>query len=153
MLDSEQPVDMSEVRKIVDTSDVLLIRFATVDKRLLIDFRSRNGSDSGHDDIGPMVTLVGRVSSTEQRFKELKQLRPQLPLPNHIMSFRWPRRVSSLETSGVLEWIVSRLSAMGHEQMQGECRELVAQLRQVEGSQIVAAIRGDGYQTLWERKA
>ncbi|MBM2826507.1 MAG: hypothetical protein HW403_571 [Dehalococcoidia bacterium] len=153
MLDSSFPVDMSEVKKLIDTSDVLLIRFTTVQKRLLLDFRYTSLGDGRGVEVAPMVTLVDRAPSTEQRFRELKQLRPHLPMPDHIMSFRWPRKVSSLDDAGIVDWLVQRLSREGYSEVGKDCLDLLHQLRRAEENELVAAIKGDGYHTIWERQA
>lgn len=148
-MEPDQPefgLDLQEVCRVIDTADVIIVRFRLLEPRLLIDAR-RNEVD------GPLIKLVPRAQSVEDRFRSLKQLRPRFPLPDKITSFEWPRHVSLLTSTGIWEHVESRLSAAGGppagERVQAVFRDLLAAERREE----VAAIRGgDGYQTLWERK-
>ena len=145
MLDSDFYIDMKEVKELIDTSDVLLIRFATVDKRLLIDNRSNNA-------IGPKILAVSRASSVEARFRELKTLRPQFPLPEHIMSFYWPKSVGSIKSMGVIDMITDRFNGTGYQGEAERCLEVLSELEKLEKNELVSAITGEGYNTIWQRK-
>ncbi len=87
-------LDMDEVARVIDTADVLIVRFAILDKRLLVDTRSDD-----HD--GPHISVVDKAGSVEERFKSLKKLRPRFPLPEKIMSFMWPRHIETFRRSMV----------------------------------------------------
>lgn len=139
-------IDLDEIFKVVDTADVLVIRFQIVAAtRLLVDTRSTELDP-------PVVKLVARAGSVEERFRSLKQLRPRLPLPDKIMSFQWPRHVELLAAAGVWERIVRRLVTTGHAGMQDMCAEVWRDLVAAERREVIAAILGgEGYQTLWER--
>ncbi len=139
-------LDLDEILKVVDTADVLIIRFQIVsDKRLLVDARTTELDP-------PLVKLVPRAGSVEERFRSLKQLRPRLPLPDKIMSFQWPRHVEVLAAAGVWEHIVRRMAGSGHAGMQEMCDAVWQELVTAERREVIAAITGaDGYQTLWER--
>ena len=145
MLDSDFFIDMKEVKELIQTSEVLLIRFATVDTRLLIDCRSSEA-------VGPKMMAVGRASSVEARFRELKTLRPQFPLPDHIMSFYWPKSVGSMRTTGVIDMIVARFRSTGYESEAERCDEVLSELERRERRQLVSAITGEGYNTIWQKK-
>ncbi len=145
MLDSDFYIDMKEVKELIETSDVILIRFATVDKRLLIDNRSNNS-------VGPKIVAVSRASSVEARFRELKTLRPQFPLPEHIMSFYWPKSVGSMRSMGVIDIITDRLNGTGYQEEAGRCLEVLSDLEKLERNQLISAITGEGYNTIWQRK-
>lgn len=138
-------IDLDEIFKVLDTADVLIIRFQLVDQRLLIDAR--------HTELDPpLVKLVPRAGSVEERFRSLKQLRPRLPLPDKIMSFQWPRHVRLLADAGVWERIVARMTASGHPKMHEMCDNVWRELLIAERREEIAAIRGgEGFQTLWER--
>lgn len=140
-------LDLQEIMKVIDAADVLVVRFSIVDKRLLIDIRH-------NQDEGPLVKLVPRVDSVEERFRYLKQVRPRFLLPERIMTFMWPRHVEVLQTSGIWQHMVDRLTAQGHEGTAEECEAIFRQLLAEEKAQVVAAIRGEGgYHSLWERPA
>jgi hypothetical protein len=146
-MENEFGLDLPEIKKVIDTAEVLVVRFSIVGKRLLIDAR--------HDDEeGPLISLVPRVSTAEERFRYLKQVRPRFPLPERIMTFIWPRHVEVLLSSGVWQHIVDRLAALGHAGTAEECEAVFRELLAEEKAQVLAAIRGQsGYHTLWERPA
>jgi hypothetical protein len=140
-------LDLPEIRKVIDTAEVLVVRFSIVDKRLLIDTRQ-------NEEEGPLIKLVPRVASVEERFRYLKEVRPRFPLPERIMTFMWPRHVEVLQTSGVWQHIVDRLAAHGRAGTTEECEAVYRQLLAEEKAQVMAAIRGEGgYHSLWERPA
>jgi hypothetical protein len=108
-------LDLDEVSRVIDAAEVLVVRFAILDKRLLIDARTT-------DSEGPLIAVVPRAQSVEDRFKSLKKLRPLFPLPEKIMSFMWPRHIDTLKNSGVWEKIESRLISLGGEPMMESCQ-------------------------------
>jgi hypothetical protein len=138
-------LDIDEVTKVIDSADVLVVRFALLDKRLLVDSRTSEQE-------GPIITLVPRASSVEERFKSLKKLRPRFPLPEKIMSFMWPRHVETLRNSGLWEKIEQRLISLGGEPMTESCEKVYGELMNEEKHEVLEAVRGGpGYQSLWER--
>ncbi len=138
-------LDMDEVVRVIESADVLVVRFAIVDKRLLIDARTT-------DTEGPLIAVVPKASSVEERFKALKKLRPRFSLPEKIMSFTWPRHVDTFRSSGLADRIETRLVGLGGDRMAPYVRDAIAALAEEEKSEILSAIRGgDSYQTLWQR--
>ncbi len=138
-------LDLDEVARVIDAAEVLVVRFAILDKRLLVDARTS-------DTEGPLITVVSKASSVEERFKALKQMRPRLPLPDRIMSFMWPRQMETFRASGLWEKIEGRMVSLGGEQMLDACKAVFAELEKEEKAEVVAAIRGgETYQSLWER--
>jgi hypothetical protein len=110
-------VDLDEVIKVIEAADVLVVRFHLIDKRLLVDFR-RNAST------GPLVKIVPRAESVEDRFRSIKRLRPEY-----------------------------RVSAIGDDDTTEECGRVMEELVALERKEVFGAIRGaDHYQTLWERQ-
>jgi len=146
-MENDFGLDIQEIMKVIDTAEVLVVRFAIIDKRLLVDAR--------HNEVeGPLIKLVPRADSVEDRFRHLKQMRPRFPLPERIMSFMWPRHVEILEASGVWQRIVDRLGAFGYGSTAEECEAVYRELLAEERAQVLAAIRGEeGYRSLWERRA
>ncbi|HVP05268.1 MAG TPA: hypothetical protein VMT90_06295 [Dehalococcoidia bacterium] len=139
-------LDMNEVTRVIDSADVLVVRFAILDKRLLIDARTNDKGD------GPLIAVVPKAESVEERFKELKKLRPRFPLPEKIMSFTWPRHIDTFKCSGLPERIESRLVSLGGEEMAASVRKAIADLASEEKAEVLSAIRGDErYQTIWQR--
>jgi hypothetical protein len=138
-------LDIDEVSRVINSADVLVIRFALLDKRLLIDARTNE-----HE--GPLIAVVPRAGSVEERFKSLKRMRPRFPLPGKIMSFMWPRHIETFRASGLWDIIESRMMSLGGEQMSERCRSVYEELAREEKAEVIAAIRGgEGYQSLWER--
>ena len=138
-------LDLDEVARVIDAAEVLVVRFAILDKRLLIDARTSETE-------GPVIAVVPKASSVEDRFKALKKLRPRLPLPDKIMSFMWPRQMETFRASGLWEKIEGRMVSLGGEQMLEVCKTVFEELEREEKAEVVAAIRGgETYQSLWER--
>ena len=138
-------IDMNEVGRVIDSADVLVVRFAIVDKRLLIDART-------NDKDGPLIAVVPKAGSVEERFKELKKMRPRFPLPEKIMSFTWPRHIDTFRCSGLAERIETRLVGLGGETMARSVQHAIDQLATEEKAEVLSAIRGDDrYQTIWQR--
>lgn len=139
-------IDMDEVTRVIDAADVLVVRFAILDKRLLIDTRS-NEND------GPLIAVVDKAGSVEERFKSLKKLRPRFSLPEKIMSFMWPRHIDTFRRSGLAQRITDRLVSLGGEDMIAQAEKAFDELAGRERREVATAIRGgESYQTLWERR-
>ncbi len=145
-MSDEFGVDLDEVFKVIDTADVLVVRFHLIDKRLLIDFRTKAG-------VLPLVKIVPRAESVEDRFRSIKRLRPEFALPDKVMSFHWPRSMPVLLTSGVWQHLVDRVSALGDDDTTETCGRTMEELMTMERREVFGAIRGaDHYQTIWERQ-
>ena len=139
-------VDLDEVVKVIEAADVLVVRFHLIDKRLLVDFR-RNAT------VGPLIKVVPRAESVEDRFRSIKRLRPEFPLPEKVMSFQWPRSLPVMLAAGVWQRLVDRVSALGDDNTTEECGRVMEELMALERKEVFGAIRGaDHYQTLWERQ-
>jgi hypothetical protein len=146
-MSDEFGVDLDEVFKVIDTADVLIVRFHIIEKRLLVDFRTRPG-------ILPLIALVQKADSVEDRFRSIKKLRPDFPFPEKVMSFHWPRSMPVLLASGVWQHLSDRLGALGDDDTTEQCGKIMDQLILEERYEVFGAIRGaDHYQTLWEQRA
>jgi len=142
MMDNEYRIDFDEILKTVRNADVLTVRFVTVPDRLLIDNR--------HTEVDPpLVKLVPKVNSAEERFKSLKMLRPRFKLPNKISAIWWPRHVDALCEHGVWDAVVKRMADNGYPVVAAECEEIMRELHRMEREELRNAIAGEGYQTLW----
>jgi hypothetical protein len=145
-MSDEFGVDLDEVFKVIDSADVLVVRFDIVQKRLLADFRVKPG-------VGPMIAVVAPAESVEDRFRAIKRMRPEFPFPERVMSFQWPRSMRVLLASGVWERIVGRMSALGGNEAIDDCGRAMEQLERFEREEVSRAIvGGEQYQTLWERQ-
>ena len=138
-------LDIDEVARVIDSADVIVVRFAILDKRLLIDART-------NEQEGPIIAVVAKAGSVEERFKALKKLRPRFSLPDKIMSFMWPRHMETFRKSGLWQKIEARMVQLGGDEMTKRCNEVFEELSKQERAEVLAAIRGgEGYQSLWER--
>ena len=142
MMDNEYHLDFDQILNTIRNAEVVAFRFVTVPMRLLIDNRSSEVD-------APMVKLVPKVASAEERFKSLKMLRPRFKLPNKISAIWWPRYVASLEETGVWDAIVKRIADGGYPDAAAECAGVLAELKRMEREEIANAIAGEGYRTLW----
>ncbi|MEX0751287.1 MAG: hypothetical protein WD359_10820 [Dehalococcoidia bacterium] len=141
-MDNEYHLDYDQILNSIRNAEVVAFRFVTVPMRLLIDNRS-NEIDP------PMVKLVPRVVSAEERFKSLKMLRPRFKLPNKISAIWWPRYIASLEETGVWDALVKRIADGGFTDAAAECASILAELKRMERDEVANAIAGEGYRTLW----
>jgi hypothetical protein len=138
-------LDMNEVARVIDSAEVLVVRFAILDKRLLIDSRT-------NEQEGPLIAIVPKAGSVEERFKSLKKMRPRFSLPDKIMSFMWPRHMETFRNSGLWQKIEARLVSLGGDDMIARCTQIYEELAREEKAEVLSAIRGgEGYQSLWER--
>jgi hypothetical protein len=136
-------IDLTEVRRVIDAAEVLVIRLSVTDRRLLVDART-------NDEYGPMVKVVPRASSAEERFRSLKMMRPRFRVPERIMTFQWPRHARALAESGVWEHLARRLCSLGWLDTAGQCDEAYGELLREERLVEVAAIKGgEGFHTKW----
>ncbi len=139
-------VDLEQVFRAIDSADVLVVRFHLIDRRLLVDFRTSK-------DVGPLVKVVPRAESIEDRFRSIKRLSPQFPMPERLPSFQWPRSMPVMLASGVWQRLVDRVSALGDDETTDECGRVMEELLSLERKEVLGAIRGaDHYQTIWERQ-
>lgn len=145
-MSDEYGVDLDEVFKVIDAAEVLVVRFHIIERRLLVDFRTKPG-------VRPLIIAVPRAESMEDRFRTIKKLRPQFAFPERVMSFHWPRSMPVLLNSGVWQHLVDRLTAVGGDETGQHCEQVMQQLLDEERVEIAGAITGaDHYQTLWERQ-
>ncbi len=145
-MSEEFGVDLDKVFQAIDTSEVLVVRFHFIEKRLLIDFRTRQGTP-------PLIQVVNKAESVEDRFRSIKKLRPSLPFPDKVNALPWPRQIGTFVASGVWPHIVERMAALGGGDAQSQCERALRDLMSEEQREIAGAIRGaQHYQTLWERQ-
>ncbi len=143
-MDNDFAIDIDAIFKVIDKADVITIRFLILPQRLLIDGRCSESE-------GPLIKLVPRAASLEERFKSIKQLRPRFRLPEKITAIWWPKHVRELVTCGVWDRIVQRLTSAGFPQAAEKCQEVLEELVRQEEQEILNAIAGEGYHCLWAR--
>ena len=141
-MDNDYSVDLGDIVNTIRTHDVLVMRFVAVGQRLLLDFRATELD-------GPLVKVVQPVKSVEERYRELKLIRPRLALPDKIVAIWWPRFTTSLRSTGVWDEVMRRVSDAGHPEAVRRAEEALLELVRIERDHHRAAIRGDGFKTLW----
>ena len=142
MLDSSIPIDLDEIKHVIRTADVMLVRFELFDKRLLFD--ARYDSDEG-----PLLKVVPRAGSAAQRFRSLKRMRPHFPLPQNILTFSWPQQVTAMKREGVWQEIVDRCMTSGFAANEGDWEKAFTVLRDEEQKVLLGAVTGEGFETIW----
>jgi hypothetical protein len=143
-MDNDFFLDYDEIVRVIRGADVITFRFVILNQRLLIDNRSSEIDP-------PLVRVVPRASSVEERFRSLKQLRPRFRLPEKISAIWWPKSIDNLVERGVWDAIVQRIIDGGFAETARDCDGVLEELRALERKEIVSAIGGDGYQVLWEK--
>lgn len=143
MLDSSIPIDIDEIKHVIRTADVMLIRFELFDKRLLFDART-------DAEEGPLLRVVPRAGSAAARFRSLKRMRPHFPLPQNILTFAWPHQVSAMKREGVWQAIVERCVASGGSMQEADWQKAWDALIDEEQKVMVGAVTGEGFETLWK---
>lgn len=144
MMDNDYHLNYDEIIDTLRTAEVITFRFLVVSERLLIDNRFSELDP-------PLIKLVPRVRTAEERFRSLKQLRPRFHLPEKISAIWWPKHIHSLVEHGIWPAIAERIVDTGFPQVARQCEEVLQELLEMERQETRKAILGEGYQPLWER--
>ncbi|MCH7801612.1 MAG: hypothetical protein IIC24_08760 [Chloroflexi bacterium] len=134
--------EIDEVLRNVEEAEVMSIFFPSLRRALIVDTRTS-------EDEGPMVRLMPMASSPQDRVRSIRRLRPNFPRLQNLTLIPWQRYVESLVNLGVWEKIVGRIEASGDKKAVQACEDALIELRRLEREEMVAAIRGDHYQTIW----
>jgi len=134
--------EIDEVLRNVQEAQVMSIFFPSFRRALIIDTRS-NADD------GPMVRLMPMASSPQDRVRSIRKLRPGFPRLQNLTLIPWQRYVDSLVNLGVWEKIVKRIEESEDPKAIQACDAALTELRRLERQELVAAISGDNYQTIW----
>lgn len=143
-MDTDYAIDLEAIFAVIERAEVIIFRFVTIPQRLLFDGRYSESES-------PLLKVVPRATSLQERFKAIKQLRPRFRLPEKITAIWWPKYVHSLAECGVWERILRRIGASGFPQAAEEAQEVLRELQQRERAELLNAITGAGYYSLWER--
>jgi hypothetical protein len=142
-MEDDLGVDLSEVLDVVNTAEVFIVMFQLFERRLLVDARTADGAAPE----GPLIRVVDRVRSSDERFRELMRIRPKLPAPDRIVAFQWPRSVRTFVDSGVWEAVQRRIVSMGGNE--ATCLAVLGELQAEERKEEIKAVRGEEpYRTL-----
>jgi hypothetical protein len=144
-VENEYGIDVQEVLDVIGSAEVFVIMFPHFERRLLVDTRTA-GSE------GPLMRVVERVRNADERFRDLRRLRPRFPAPDRIVAFQWPRSVKTMVAAGIWEAIEQRLRTLGSSEW--TCKAVLAELEREEVLEEQKAIRGDEpWRTLWAENA
>ena len=141
-------VDLGEIREIIERGDVLAAGFRLFPERLLIDTRFDVDDPSGASGL-PMVAIVDPVPTMQERFFWLGQHRPSLGVPEQFMFFFWPHSIAYFEESGVWSAVRERVLSSRFAGAADTCDAALRDLAAREREAHAAAVRGDGYQSIW----
>jgi len=142
-VDNDFTIDLAEIASTVRTHDVIIVRFIAVGERLLLDFRTNEGD-------GPLMAVVAPVRSVQERYRNLRELRPSFADPEKIVTVFWPRFTRSLEETGVWREVTERIERSGHPGNVRDATRVLGELMNLEMAQQRAAVRGGSqFQTLW----
>ena len=146
-MDHDLGIDLDAIYSVIENSDVFIIRFNLIDKRLLVDARTSENEL-------PIIKLVPKVKSAEELYLYLQRERPNMKLPEQITVFEWPRKVELMQELGVWNRINDRMISLGGDILQDTCDQVIAEAIRLEKADLLLAIiGGDGYETLWEKNS
>ena len=127
----------------VNTAEVFIVMFQIFERRLRVDTRTTDGPSPD----GPLIRVVDRVRSSDERFRELLRIRPKLPAPDRIVAFQWPASVRVFVSSGVWDAVQQRVASLGAAET--TCMAVLADLQSEERQELIKAVKGEEpYRTL-----
>jgi hypothetical protein len=138
-------IDIEAIRRVIAEAEVFVVRFAMIEQRLLVDTRP---DGQGR----PYISMVPPVNSAEERYRYLRQQRPDVPPPDQITVLQWPRQIAVMREVGVWRFIEDRVVSIGGEASRRDAEAAFRDGQRLERADVIAAIRGgEGYETIWER--
>jgi len=146
LVDNDFTVDIDDIVSTLASSDVVVMRFVSVGQRLLADFRM-------NDVEGPYIRVVRPVKSVQERFRELRKVRPRFADPERISAIWWPRFASSLRESDAWRTVLERASESGFVASVRAAQAAMDELVALERRAAADAVRGEGFKTLWSASA
>lgn len=136
--------DFSDALRVIDQADVVVVGFAWLSERLLIDGR-RSGAT------GPFVRVVEPVRTPQERIRQLRELRPGFNDPDSFVFLPWGGRVESFVKLGLFDRIRRRCS--GDPAAEHDCDTALDQLLHLDHADLrQALLGGEKYHTLYERR-
>ncbi len=134
--------DSDDALRVIDEADVVVVGFAWLSDRLLVDAR-RSAS------AGPYVRVVTPVRTPQERIRQLRELRPGFNDPDSFVFLPWSGRVDSFVQAGLYDRILGRCA--DDESALSDCRTALEKLEQLDRADLRQAIRGgEKYHTLYE---
>ena len=147
MTEGDFGIDLQKVKETIDDAEVMSLFFPSLRKSLIIDVRT-NEKD------GPMVRVMPMAASPQERLRGLRRMRPGFPRLRSLTLIPWLRYIDSLETTGVWERVIDRLSqaSPGNEELLATCEAALKELKNLEKAELLAVVRGDNYRTIWSAR-
>lgn len=142
-MDGDFRTNIDQIFRQIDSAEVITVFFPLVGKTLLVDTRFDMEDD-------PLVRVVQRAQGPEDRMRRLQRMRPQFPRPSKLAMIVWSQYSGSLDRMGVVEKLAERLAQTERKGPVDKLRHAMQQLGELERTEIVKAIRGDQYHTIWE---
>ena len=136
--------ELDEVKGSILEADVLSLFFPYFGKAILLDTRS-NETD------GPVIMLTEMVRSPQERIRSLERLRPGFPDVEKMILIPWVRYISTLVESGIWDSIVTRLEQSTFDDPDKSTEILLSELKKMERVELISAIKGPKYETIWSR--
>lgn len=133
------------MNKNIDVAEVVALYFPLLRKTLLMDLRT-------NDVDGPMIKVVPMANTPEERFQSLLKMRPRFGRPESITIIPWPKYVTTLAELGIWDHIVRRYAETGFPEVVRECERCFNELVQLEREEVVRAVRGENYETIWGQR-
>lgn len=132
--------DVDNMKQSIDRSDAVSIFFPSFGKALVVDPRS-------NDERGPMVRIMPMAASPQERLRSIRRHRPGFPRVRNLAVIPWTRYVDSLVRLGIWDALAERLR--GEPDALNDCKRALDELRRMEQREIVNAVTGKDYHTLW----
>lgn len=145
--DNGPALDPEMVEEAVRDADVIVLGFDFTADRLLIDLRD---DPRGHTP--PIVEIVEPLADADERQIWLSARRPGLRAPEQFLFFVWPHSVAYLAASPLLTGAEARIRSEQGVDVRELLADVLAELRERERTDLLAAVRGgEGFETLWSR--
>jgi hypothetical protein len=141
-MDGDFYINIEETFQRISSAEVITVFFPRLGKTLLVDVRIDSDTD-------PLVQVVQKADGPEDRIRRLQRMRPQFPRPDAVAMIVWSHQLSSLERCGVIEQIRDRLVLTDRLNVVTQLDESLKMIAELERAEIVKAITGDQYHTLW----
>ena len=141
-MNSDFMFDIDGMLKSIDNADVISIFFPSFRKALVVDPRS-------NDRHSALVQIAPMAASPQERLRLIRRQRPGLPRVRNLAVIPWTRYVDSLVSLGLWDKVIKRLEDGGEDEAIGQCERALDELREMERIELVNAITGRNYQTIW----
>ena len=141
-MNSDFMFDIDGMLKSIDNADVISIFFPSFRKALVVDPRS-------NDRHSALVQIAPMAASPQERLRLIRRQRPGLPRVRNLAVIPWTRYVDSLVSLGLWDQVIKRLEDGGEDEAIGQCERALDELREMERIELVNAITGKNYQTIW----